>query len=30
VNMHGQPKPHQISHGWVKDYWTGNIPAKAA
>jgi hypothetical protein len=30
VNMHGFPKPAQITHGWVKDYWTGNIPAKAA
>jgi hypothetical protein len=31
-NFHGQPKPHEFTeaHGWVKDYWTGNIPAHAA
>ena len=31
INMHGRPKPAEIPDGiWVKDYWTGNIPAKAA
>lgn len=31
INMHGFPKPAQLPDGiWVKDYWTGNIPAKAA
>lgn len=32
INFHGLPKPHEFGaeHGWVKDYWQGNIPAKAA